>query len=109
MGFPWLPRYLTMAAATIRARPWTGNAVSAAALGSLAFPIGIFAWLLAHPAADPSIVVPRQHFIIVTAVSLLAFGLAISLAIAASRSPNTESSSCVSDSWRWVASSQCMA
>jgi HD-GYP domain-containing protein (c-di-GMP phosphodiesterase class II) len=72
-----------MAAASLRLRPWTGNAVSAAALGSLAFPIGIFAWLLAHPAADPSIVVPRQHFIIVTAVSLLAFGLAVSLAIAA--------------------------
>ena len=72
-----------MAVASIRARPWTGNAVSAAALGSLAFPIGIFAWLLAHPASDPNIIVPRQHFIIVTAVSLLAFGLAISLAIAA--------------------------
>jgi len=83
VGFPWFRRYLTMAAATIRARPWTGKAVSAAAFGLLAFPIGIFAWLLAHPAADLSIVVPRQHFIIVTAVSLLAFGLAISLAIAA--------------------------
>ena len=82
-GFLRFLRYLTMAVATIRVRPWTGNAVSAAALGSLAFPIGIFAWLLAHPASDPSIVVPGQHFVIVTAVSLLAFGLAISLAIAA--------------------------
>jgi HD-GYP domain-containing protein (c-di-GMP phosphodiesterase class II) len=75
-------RYVAMASARI-SRPWTGNTISAAALGSLLFPAGIFAWLLAHPAVDPSIVVPRQHFAIVTVVSLLAFGLAALLAIAA--------------------------
>src|ERR1700680_5050325 len=71
-----------MASAGI-ARPWSGNSTSAAALGSLFFPAGIFAWLVAHPASDPNIVVPWQHFIIVTVVSLLAFGLAVLLAIAA--------------------------
>jgi hypothetical protein len=72
-----------MASAGIASRPWTGNTTAAAALGALLFPAGIFAWLLTHPAADPSIVVPRQHFVIVTLVSLLAFGLAALLAIAA--------------------------
>ena len=72
-----------MASARIPSRPWTGRATQAAALGSLFFPAGIFAWLLTHPAADPSLVVPRQHFFIVTVVSLLAFGLAVLLAIAA--------------------------
>lgn len=72
-----------MAAAAVSARPWLEEAAPAAALGSLLFPLGIFAWLRAHPAADPSLVVPLQHFEIVTAVSLLAFGLAILLAIAA--------------------------
>jgi HD-GYP domain-containing protein (c-di-GMP phosphodiesterase class II) len=72
-----------VAIATIPRRPWTQPAVPAAALGSLLFPAVIFGWLMAHPAADPSIVVPRQHFLIVTAVSLLAFGLAALLAIAA--------------------------
>jgi hypothetical protein len=72
-----------MAVAAVAPRPWTRTAIPAAALGSLLFPVGIFAWLLAHPAADPSLIVPLQHFEIVTAVSLLAFGLAIVLAIAA--------------------------
>jgi hypothetical protein len=72
-----------MAPAGIPSRHWTGSVSPAAALGSLLFPAGIFAWLLAHPAADPSLVVPRQHFLMVTAVSLLAFGLAALLAIAA--------------------------
>jgi len=67
----------------IRDRPGSSAAIPAAALGSLLFPIGIFAWLLAHPQADPSLVIPRQHFIIVTTVSLLAFGLAVLLAVAA--------------------------
>ena len=71
-----------MATATFPARPGIKWAAPAA-LGSLLFPTGIFAWLLAHPAADPRIVVPWQHFVIVTAVSLLAFGLAVLLAIAA--------------------------
>jgi len=70
-------------ASVVPSRPWTRTAIPAAALGSLLFPVGIFAWLLAHPAADPSLIVPLQHFEIVTAVSLLAFGLAILLAIAA--------------------------
>jgi HD-GYP domain-containing protein (c-di-GMP phosphodiesterase class II) len=72
-----------MATATVLSRPWSKTTIPAAALGSLLFPIGLFAWLVAHPAADPSIVVPRQHFLIVTAVSLLAFVLAALLAIAA--------------------------
>ena len=72
-----------MATAAASSRPWTQTAVPAALLGSLFFPAGIFAYLVAHPAADPSLVVPRQHFFIVTVVSLLAFGLAVLLAIAA--------------------------
>ena len=71
-----------MATAAVSSRPWIQGAIPAAALGSTLFPVGVFAWLVAHPAADPSIVVPREHFIIVTAVSLLAFGLAALLAIA---------------------------
>jgi putative nucleotidyltransferase with HDIG domain len=42
-----------------------------------------FGWLISHPAADPSIAVPFQHFAIVSAVSALALALAILLAIAA--------------------------
>jgi len=72
-----------MAVAAVAPRPWSKGTAPAAALGSLLFPLGLFAWLRAHPAADPSVVVPLQHFEIVTAVSLLAFGLAILLAIAA--------------------------
>src|SRR3979411_2645081 len=72
-----------MATAAVVSRPRVNKAIPAVALGSLLFPAGLFAWLLAHPGADPSIVVERQHFFIVTVVSLLAFGLAILLAIAA--------------------------
>src|SRR2546427_10992177 len=72
-----------MATAAVVSRPRVKWAPPAAALGSLFFPIGVFAWLAAHPAIDPSVVVPRQHFLTVTAVSLLAFGLAVLLAIAA--------------------------
>src|SRR2546428_6228272 len=43
----------------------------------------LFAWLLGHPASDPSFDVPYQHFAIVTVVSALAFALALMLAIAA--------------------------
>jgi hypothetical protein len=71
-----------VATAAVPARPWTQTAIPATALGSLLFPIGLFAWLSGHPAADPSIIVPREHFIIVTVVSLLALGLAVLLAIA---------------------------
>jgi HD domain len=69
-------------ASAVAARPRASTLIPAAAVGSLLFPVGIFAWLLAHPQADPSVIVPRQHFAIVTVVSLLAFGLAVLLAIA---------------------------
>jgi len=72
-----------MASAAVSPRARLKRVAPAAALGSLLFPVGMFAWLLAHPAADPSLAAPMQHFRIVTAVSLLAFGLAILLAIAA--------------------------
>ena len=72
-----------MASAVVASRPWTRTAVPAAALASLLVPAGIFAGLLANPALDPSIIVPGQHFAIVTVVSLLALGLAVLLAIAA--------------------------
>ena len=82
-GFSRSPRYSAVATAAVLSRPRPRAALPAALFGSLFFPAGIFAWLLAHPAADPSLVVPRQHFVIVTVVSLLAFGLAALLAIAA--------------------------
>src|SRR5205807_3502962 len=71
------------AAAAVVSRPRFKSGRSAPGLGSLLFPAGIFAWLAAHPASDPGVIVPRQHFFIVTVASLLAFGLAILLAIAA--------------------------
>ena len=72
-----------MATAAVFPRAWFKGTAPAAALGSLLLPLGIFAWLRAHPAADPSLAVPLQHFQVVTTVSLLAFGLAITLAVAA--------------------------
>ena len=72
-----------MAHVAVVTRPRVKWATPAAAFGSLLFPAGIFAWLAAHPASDPNLIVPRQHFLIVTVVSLLAFGLAVLLAIAA--------------------------
>ena len=81
-GFWHPPRYFAVAIAALPSRPWSITAIPVAALGSTLLPIGMFAWLVAHPASDPSIVVPREHFIIVTVVSLLAFGLAALLAIA---------------------------
>jgi HD-GYP domain-containing protein (c-di-GMP phosphodiesterase class II) len=72
-----------MTAAGVAPRAWLKGLVPPALLGSLLFPAGIFAYLVAHPVADPSIIVPRQHFFIVTVVSLLAFGLAVLLAVAA--------------------------
>jgi HD-GYP domain-containing protein (c-di-GMP phosphodiesterase class II) len=72
-----------MAAAAVAPRPWFQGVVPPALAGSLLFPAGIFAYLVSHPAADPSLVVPHQHFFIVTVVSLLAFALAVLLAIAA--------------------------
>ncbi len=82
-GFLRSHRYVDMATAAVVSRPRVKWTTPAAAFGSLLFPAGVFAWLLAHPGADPNIVVPRQHFLIVTVVSLLAFGLAVLLAIAA--------------------------
>ncbi|HEX9095258.1 MAG TPA: hypothetical protein VF990_04055, partial [Candidatus Dormibacteraeota bacterium] len=82
-GFSPSSRYVDMAVVAVAPRPWFKGTAPAAAFGSLLFPLGIFAWLRTHPAADPTLVVPLQHFEIVTAVSLLAFGLAILLAIAA--------------------------
>jgi HD-GYP domain-containing protein (c-di-GMP phosphodiesterase class II) len=81
--FPFPPRYLPMASAAVPPRPWNRAAVPAGVVASILLPAGIFTWLLAHPAVDPSIVVPGPHFVIVTAVSLLALGLAVLLAIAA--------------------------
>ncbi len=70
-------------AALSPARPWTQTALPVAALGATLVPIAVFAWLVAHPAADLKIDVPREHFVIVTVVSLLAFALAALLAVAA--------------------------
>src|SRR3989440_2945087 len=72
-----------MATVAVVSRPRVKWSTPAAAFGSLLFPAGIFLWLAAHPASDPSLIVPRQHFLIVTVVSLLSFGLAVLLAIAA--------------------------
>jgi hypothetical protein len=74
-------RYFIMASVAV-ARPRPSATIPAAALGSLLFPVGIFLWLLTHSQADPAVVVPRQHFLIVTVVSLLAFALAALLAVA---------------------------
>ena len=52
---------------------------------SLVLPALAFAWLLGHPAADATVQVPFQHFVIVTTVSVLAFTLSIFLAVAAMR------------------------
>jgi len=71
-----------MAAATLEARPRPA-VLSAAGIGVVALPALAFVWLLAHPQSNSSIVVPQEHFFIVSAVSLLAFGLAVLLAIAA--------------------------
>jgi putative nucleotidyltransferase with HDIG domain len=55
-------------------------------VGGLAFLLlagALFSWLFSHPSSDPKVVVPYQHFAIVTVVSLLAFVLALMLAVAA--------------------------
>ncbi|HEY9288918.1 MAG TPA: HD-GYP domain-containing protein [Candidatus Dormibacteraeota bacterium] len=55
----------------------------AAASLVVAAPAVLFLWLLTHPAIDGGVAAPLQHFYIVTGVSLLAFALAVVLAIAA--------------------------
>ena len=71
-----------MASAAIAPRtPIAPHVAVAAAL--LALPIAAFGWLSTHPASDPSLAVPLQHFVIVSGVSILAFVLAVLLAIAA--------------------------
>ena len=69
-------------AALSPARLRTATALPAAALGATFVPFAVFAWLVAHPANDPAIILPREHFVIVTVVSLLAFTLAALLAVA---------------------------
>ncbi len=72
-----------MASAAVAARPTALR--SAPVLAGLAalLPVGIYAWLRWHPAEDASLAAPVQHFYIVSTVSVLAFALAILLAIAA--------------------------
>lgn len=53
------------------------------AAAAVAIPAIAFAWLLGHPASDASVRVPFEHFVVVTIVSMLAFAIAILLAIAA--------------------------
>src|SRR2546429_2949729 len=73
-----------MASAVAPARPAPSlTRFQLAAAGFILLPALVFAWLVGHPPIDVSIRVPLQHFYIVTAVSLLAFGLAVLLAIAA--------------------------
>jgi hypothetical protein len=73
-----------VATAALPSRPWTQTAIPTATVAaSLLVPIGIYAWLIAHPAADLKVDVPREHFVIVTVVSLMAFALAALLAVAA--------------------------
>jgi HD domain-containing protein len=70
----------SVAAARPRARiSWSVVALA----GLLVLPMAAFFWLYSHPGSDPLLRIPLQHFQIVTAVSLLAFGLAVLLAIAA--------------------------
>lgn len=59
------------------------GAVGLAGGGALLAAGAISTWLLTHPATDPRVVVPFQHFAIVSIVSVLALGLAVLLARAA--------------------------
>jgi putative nucleotidyltransferase with HDIG domain len=81
-GFECAPRYSPVASAAIPARSPAGSHTALAG-AVLALPILAVAWLFTHPASDPSITVPFEHFAIVSAVSILAFVLAVLLAIAA--------------------------
>jgi hypothetical protein len=57
--------------------------LTVAGVGALLVAGAVFIWLRQNPSSDPALVVPYQHFAIVTVVSLLAFGLALMLALAA--------------------------
>jgi class 3 adenylate cyclase len=46
-------------------------------------PGALLAWLQLNPAANPEIVLPNEHFIVVTIVSMIAFGVAVLVARAA--------------------------
>src|SRR5438094_2283281 len=72
-----------MASAVAPSRPASLSLFQVAGVGFLLLPALAFGWLVAHPPIDLVVRVPLQHFYIVTAVSLLAFGLAVLLAIAA--------------------------
>src|SRR5205823_10954472 len=81
---PLTPRYPAMASAVVPARPAAFlTPFQLAGVGFILLPALVFGWLVAHPPIDLVVRVPLQHFYIVTAVSLLAFGLAVLLAIAA--------------------------
>jgi hypothetical protein len=72
-----------MATASL-ARPMPARPIwSVGAAAVIVAPAAAFAWLFLNPSTDPAVQVPVQHFYIVTTVSLLAFALAIMLAIAA--------------------------
>ena len=72
-----------MASAAVTARPASRLPFASAAGFIVAGPAALFLWLFNHPSSDAIVRVPAQHFYIVTTVSLLAFALAIVLAIAA--------------------------
>jgi len=72
-----------VASVRVRAEPRTSGTVVLLALPALLLPAIAFAWLVGHPVNDATVRVPLQHFYVVTAVSVLAFALAILLAIAA--------------------------
>src|SRR2546426_41766 len=76
-------RYAPMASAVAPSRPASLSLFRMAGAGFILLPALVFTWLVTHPPIDVSIRVPVQHFYLVTAVSLLAFGLAVLLAIAA--------------------------
>ncbi|HBY97494.1 MAG TPA: phosphohydrolase [Chloroflexi bacterium] len=58
-------------------------------LGML-IPLFIYIYLKRQPALDPSIVVPVHHFVIVSAVALLAAGIAVAVGISGSRLRNIQ-------------------
>jgi HD-GYP domain-containing protein (c-di-GMP phosphodiesterase class II) len=74
-----------VASIALAQRPAAPRALPLLALvgAGLALPAIAFGWLLGHPATDATVRVPFQRLFIVTAVSALAFILAIYLAIAA--------------------------